>query len=123
MGTKTTNTETTNTATVTRQLADAVDKAQARKHALTQQYMAQQKVRVQGSPFYRAYFGNVMPIIINGIGVYVPRDGKTYEIPKAFADVFKERIARVDALIQKQGTMADYIEEAYAGEVSLISEV
>ena len=46
MGTKTTNTEPPNPATVTRQLADAVDKAQARKHALTQEYMAQQKVCV-----------------------------------------------------------------------------
>lgn len=122
-GNKSTTSTTVNTATVTRQLTEAVDKAQARKHELTQLYMNEEKVRVQGSPFYRAYFGNVMPIQVNGIGIYVPMDGKTYEIPKTFASVFKERIARVDALIQKQGAMADYIEESFAGEISLINEV
>lgn len=110
------------TASVTQKLAADVTKAQARKHELAQAYAKEKKVKVTGSPMYRPYFGNNMPIQVNGIMVYVPLDGRTYEIPKTFADVFKNRISRIDALIQKQGAMADFIEENSPGEVTLISE-
>ena len=110
------------TASVTQKLAADVNKAQARKHELAQAYSQEKKVRVTGSPMYSPYFGNNMPIQINGISVYVPLDGRAYEIPKTFADVFKTRIARIDALIQKQGAMADFIEENSPGEVQLINE-
>lgn len=121
---KTTNTTlSAGTASVTRKLSAEVNAAQARKHELSEYYKNEKKVRVTGSPMYRPYFGNNMPIQINGIMVYVPMDGRTYEIPKTFADVFRNRIARIDALIQKQGMMANIIEETSPGEISLISEV
>jgi hypothetical protein len=69
--------------------------------------MSEEKVRVTISPFYRPNFGNVMPVGINGICVYVPCDGKTYLIPKTFADLVTERIMRVDDFITKQSRMAD----------------
>lgn len=123
MGTRNANTTLSKgTASVTQKLAADVTRAQARKHELAQTYANEKKVRVTGSPMYRPYFGNNMPIQINGIMVYVPLDGKTYEIPKTFADVFRNRIARIDALIQKQGAMADFIEESSPGEVNLLNE-
>ena len=110
-------------ASIQQQMLEDVEKAKQRKTELHDYYLKENKVRVTGSPFYRPYFGNVMPLIINGIGVYVPMDGKSYEIPKTFADLFQKRIARIDSLIQKQGAMAGIVEENYAGEVDLITEV
>ena len=81
----------------------------------------EKKVQVTGSPFYRPYFGNNMPIKINGIGIYVPLDGQPHNIPQSFANIFYERIARVDANIQSAGIMNNNIEESYAGENTLLS--
>ena len=112
-----------NTQRLTQKLTADVDEAKRRRHELVEQYKKEEKVKVQGSPFYRPYFGNNMPLQINGVGVYVPMDGKTYEIPKTFANLFHQRIARIDSLIQKQGVMSGIVEESYAGEVDLISEM
>lgn len=110
------------TATLTNQLSQQVSAAQTAKSKMAVMYKAEEKVKVQISPFYRPYFGNNMPIILNGIAVYVPCDGKMYEVPKSFADIVGERIGRIDRLIQKQGVMGDIIEEAYAGECELLNE-
>ena len=71
---------------------------------------------------YRPYFGNNMPIIINGVAIYVPLDGQLYEIPESFAAVFLDRISRVDEQIRVRKQMASVSEnsESYAGEKSLI---
>ena len=108
---------------MTQQLTADVDEAKRRRHELVQQYKKEEKVKDQRSPLYRPYFGNNMPLQINGVGVYVPMDGKTYEIPKTVANLFHRRIARIDSLIQKQGVMSGIVEESYAGEVDLISEM
>lgn len=113
---------TNTTASLTGKLSAEVNKAQNAKAKMAKQFKEQPKVKVQISPFYRPYFGNNMPIILNGIAVYVPCDGKMYEIPKAFADIVGERIGRIDRLIQKQGVMGGIIEESYAGENELLSE-
>lgn len=85
-------------------------------------YKNEKKVAVQGSPMYRPYFGNNMPIIINGVAIYVPLDGQLYEIPESFAAVFLDRISRVDEQIRVRKQMASVSEnsESYAGEKSLI---
>ena len=116
-------TKTTNqTAGLSTSLAAEVNRGQQKRRALARQYAAEEQVTVQGSPFYKPYFGSNMPIQINGIAVYVPLDGKPYKIPKTFADVFNTRLSRVDSLIQKQGQMSAIVEESYAGEVNLLSE-
>jgi hypothetical protein len=98
-----------------------MDKAKARKQELYQIYKNEKKVPVQISPFYAPYFSKNQPVSINGISIYVPSDGKTYQVPKPFADVINRRIQRIDALIQKQGAMSSFIEERYAGEAELIT--
>lgn len=110
------------TAAVTQQLTQAVNAAQARKQELAQHYTEEKKVKMTISPFYKPYFGANMPVQVNGIMVYIPVDGKTYDIPETFADVAARRVQRIDALIQKQGIMANFIEESFAGDIQLISE-
>lgn len=84
-------------------------------------YMAEEKVRVSISPFYRPYFGNVMSINVNGVHISVPCDGKSYAIPKTFADVVTERIWRVDMRITKRNRQANVRDnfERYPGELPL----
>lgn len=98
---------------------------EVRRKNLAKEYRDGKKVTITGSPFYRPYFGKVMPIIINGIAVHVPMDGTSYEIPEAFAEVFYERIHRVDALVKTQREMSEATSnlEAYPGERSLIKSV
>jgi len=92
---------------------------------LVDHYKHEKKVPVQGSPMYRPYFGNNMPIILNGIAIYVPLDGQQYEIPESFAAIFFDRISRIDEQINMRKRMAAISDniEAYAGERDLIQKV
>lgn len=106
-------------------LSAEVNELEHRRKKISEQYKAEPKVAVQGSPMYRPYFGNNMAISLNGVVVYVPLDGQRYEIPESFAAVFLDRIARVDEQINMRKQMANVTEnsESYAGERSLIKRV
>lgn len=111
------------TQTMNLELTKQVNGLEEKKKTIAQQYREEAKVSVQGSPMYRPYFGNNMPIIINGVAVYVPLDGQQYQIPESFAAVFSERISRIDEQIRIRNQMADVSNnvESYAGEKTLIS--
>lgn len=95
------------------------------RRKVSEGYKREKKVTVSGSPMYRPYFGNNMPIIINGVAVYVPLDGQQYEIPESFAAVFLDRISRIDEQINMRKQMSAVSEnvESYAGEKTLIKRV
>lgn len=95
------------------------------RRKVSEGYKNEKKVTVSGSPMYRPYFGNNMPIIINGVAVYVPLDGQQYEIPESFAAVFLDRISRIDEQINMRKQMSAVSEnvESYAGEKTLIKRV
>ena len=100
------------------ELSKKVNALEETRKSVAVTYKNEKKVAVQGSPMYRPYFGNNMPIIIND----VPLDGQQYEIPESFAAVFLDRISRVDEQIRVRKQMASVSEnsESYAGEKSLI---
>ena len=104
------------------ELSKKVNALEETRKSVAITYKNEKKVAVQGSPMYRPYFGNNMPIIINGVAIYVPLDGQHYEIPESFAAVFLDRISRVDEQIRVRKQMASVSEnsESYAGEKSLI---
>lgn len=104
------------------ELSKQVNALEETRKSVAVTYKNEKKVAVQGSPMYRPYFGNNMPIIINGVAIYVPLDGQLYEIPESFAAVFLDRISRVDEQIRVRKQMASVSEnsESYAGEKSLI---
>lgn len=93
------------------------------KLGLADQYKEEEKVSVTGSPMYRPYFGDRMPISINGIYIAVPLDGRGYKIPESFAEVFLTRLRSVDDDLQMQKMLGDVSNnvESYAGERSLIT--
>lgn len=81
----------------------------------------QEKVPIAVSPLYRPYFGRTMAVTINGTSVYVPCDGKTYKVPKAFADEIKVRISNQDELFAKKRRLSDVSNnfEASPGELRI----
>lgn len=113
------------TAALNSALETKVTALKNQNRKLVDVYKKEKKVPVQGSPMYRPYFGNNMPIIINGIAIFVPLDGQQYEIPESFAAVFFDRITRIDEQINMRKQMAAISDnvEAYAGERNLISKV
>jgi hypothetical protein len=115
----------TNTAEVTKNLTSEVTLLENKRTIVAKRYQDEPKVKVQGSPMYKPFFGNNMPIIVNGIAIYVPLDGQQYEIPETYAAIFQDRIARIDTLERRRKSMADVQNnsESYAGERELIKKV
>jgi hypothetical protein len=113
------------TAALNSALETKVTALRNKNKRLVEVYRNEKKIPVQGSPMYRPYFGNNMPIIINGIAIYVPLDGQQYEIPESFAAIFFDRISRIDEQINMRKRMAAISDnvEAYAGERNLIQKV
>lgn len=113
------------TAALNSALETKVTALRAKNSRLVDTYKNEKKVPVQGSPMYRPYFGNNMPIILNGIAIYVPLDGQQYEIPESFAAIFFDRISRIDEQINMRKQMAAISDnvESYAGERNLIQKV
>lgn len=113
-----------NTQALNQTLSEEVQNLELRRRNLGAQYRNEPKAVITGSPMYRPYFGNNMPLSINGIAIYIPLDGQQYSVPESFAAVFNERIARVDEQIRVRTRMADVTQnaETYAGEKSLINK-
>ena len=107
-------------AVVTESNMDVNVKEKERK-VLAKSFRDQEKVPIQISPLYRPYFGRVHTVTINGVSVAVPCDGKTYMVPKIFADEVRIRIFRQDQLIQKKNRLGDVRNnfEASPGELQL----
>ena len=81
----------------------------------------QKRVSVTIAPQYRPYFGDVMAVFLQGLAVYVPVDGRSYQIPEDFAAIVHERLARVNAHLLKCERMSNIQAnvESYAGELKL----
>lgn len=77
------------------------------KTVLHRAFLQEEKVPVVMAPLYQPYFGRVMALIVNGIGVFLPVDGKRYMIPKSFADEADRQRMAVDALLETQNRLAD----------------
>lgn len=97
-----------------------LQKDHARKK-LAEVYKREPKVSVMVAPMYAPYFGKVMHIMINGISIAVPCDGRPYDIPKTFAsEVFR----RINAINDQQSKAKRYSDvnaniEGAPGELAL----
>lgn len=85
----------------------------------------QELVKITPSPMYRPFFGNNMPITINGVAIFIPMDGQTYEVPKIFADEFNRRVMMIDEQERTRKGMSNVSNnhERYAGERNIIRKV
>ena len=97
-----------------------LQKDHARK-ALAEVYRREPKKSVMVAPMYAAYFGKVMHVMINGISIAVPCDGRPYDIPQTFAgEVFR----RINAINDQQSKAKRYSDvnsniEGAPGELAL----
>ena len=103
----------------------SVNALEKKRFSLVEKYKAEKKYKVKGAPAYQAHFGSVMSIIINGVLVTVPLDGRSYEIPESFAQVFNSRIRQIDNMALQQSALADVANniESMPGEKDLITPV
>ena len=103
----------------------SVNALEKKRFSLVEKYKAERKCKVKGAPAYQAHFGSVMSIIINGVLITVPLDGRSYEIPESFAQVFNSRIRQIDNMALQQSALADVTNnvESMPGEKDLITPV
>lgn len=97
-----------------------IEKDHTRK-ALAEVYKREPKISVMVAPMYAPYFGKVMHVMINGISIAVPCDGRPYDIPQTFAgEVFR----RINAINDQQRKAKRYSDvnsniEGAPGELAL----
>lgn len=103
----------------------SVNALEKKRFSLVEKYKAEKKYKVKGAPAYQAHFGSVMSIVINGVLIAVPLDGRSYEIPESFAQVFNSRIRQIDNMALQQSALADVANniESMPGEKDLITPV
>lgn len=84
-------------------------------------YTEEKKVPVTISPFYAPYLGRVVPVLVNGIRVDIPADGRTYQINETHAGEIITKIRRIDALIARQKKAGDVSNnfESNIGEIQI----
>ena len=85
----------------------AVAEGEKERKQFAKSMREQETVSISISPLYRPYFGRTMAVTINGASVYIPCDGKTYKVPKMFADEIKVRISNQDELFAKKRKLSD----------------
>lgn len=103
----------------------SVNALEKKRFSLVEKYKAEKKYKVKGAPAYQAHFGSVMSIVINGVLIAVPLDGRSYEIPESFAQVFNSRIRQIDNMALQQSALSDVANniESMPGEKDLITPV
>ena len=112
-------------AAMTAENNQSVNALEKKRFSLVEKYKAEKKYKVKGAPAYQAHFGSVMSIVINGVLITVPLDGRSYEIPESFAQVFNSRIRQIDNMALQQSALADVTNniESMPGEKDLITPV
>lgn len=128
MANRATSTKVKQSGSVAAMTADnnqSVNALEKKRFSLVEKYKAEKKYKVKGAPAYQAHFGSVMSIIINGVLITVPLDGRSYEIPESFAQVFNSRIRQIDNMALQQSALADVANniESMPGEKDLITPV
>ena len=80
---------------------------EAHRKALAKIYVNEKKVPVTISPFYAPYLGRVVPVLVNGIRVDIPADGRTYQINETHAGEIVAKIRKIDELMNRQKKAGD----------------
>ena len=97
---------------------------QARQSAFLEKVRKEPKVAISVAPQYAAEFSNNMRVVINGVSIFIPIDGREYMVPKTFAAEIKRRIEKVNQKLNRlrrkgSSDKVSLIEEKAIGEVKL----
>lgn len=66
-------------------------------------FQNEERVPVTIAKPYGKYTGGFIKCSLNGVGLALPCNGKTYQVPKSLAIVFKDRINSLDELDSDRG--------------------
>ena len=77
------------------------------RRQIAKDFKNQELETVMIPPLYKPYFGKVLPIMIQGVEVAIPVNGKAYKVPKVFAARARVLMHTQDELIEKSQRAAD----------------
>ena len=80
---------------------------ETQRRALVKIYLSEKKMPVTISPLYAPYLGKIVPVLVNGIRVDIPADGRTYQINSTHASEIIAKIRRIDNLLARQKKAGD----------------
>lgn len=97
---------------------------QVRQTAFLEKVRSEPRVAISVAPQYASEFSKNMRVVINGVSIFIPIDGREYMVPETFAAEIKRRIHKVNQKInrlRRKGTTENFnlIEEKSIGEVKL----
>lgn len=84
-----------------------INAKESQRKALVKVYLAEKKVPVTISPFYAPHLGRVVAVLVNGIRVDIPADGRTYQINETHAGEITAKIRRIDEFMNRQKRAGD----------------
>lgn len=58
--------------------------------AAAEEFKAEKLVKASVPKSYQKFVGETLPLRINGVGIVLPVDSSTHEIPESFADHLRE---------------------------------
>lgn len=80
---------------------------ETQRKALVKVYLSEKKIPVTISPLYAPYLGKIVPVLVNGIRVDIPADGRTYQINSTHASEIIAKIRRIDDYLARQKKAGD----------------
>lgn len=107
---------------VEQEAKNALQDAESKRKENLEIYRAEDKVPMYLSPMYRAYFGNVMTVSINGISIYFKVDGTTQMVPQTYADEIASRRMGIDKMLARHSRLSNVSanHESAPGELALL---
>lgn len=101
-------------------LLEKVNQSKAQQ-TMAAKYKAEKLVEVSVSPLYANEFSSNQPVILNGVRISVPTDGRPYKVPYSFALEIANRLAAADEKFKRLNQMADVTKnfERSPGELKL----
>lgn len=77
------------------------------RRELVKKYLSEEKIPVTISPLYAPYLGKIVPVLVNGIRVDIPADGRTYQINSTHASEVIAKIRRINGMLARQKKAGD----------------
>jgi len=80
---------------------------ETQRRSLVKKYLSEKKIPVTISPLYAPYLGRIVPVLVNGIRVDIPADGRTYQINSTHASEIIAKVRRINDMLARQKKVGD----------------
>ena len=80
---------------------------ETQRRSLVKKYLSEKKIPVTISPLYAPYLGRIVPVLVNGIRVDIPADGRTYQINSTHASEIIAKVRRINNMLARQKKVGD----------------